>query len=337
MAAMRILVRMPNWIGDLVMATPVLIDLRRFFPKAEITAMVRAPLGELLEKEGVIDEVFSFERPKNGFLRRVAGRDIVKKIEAGGYDLGILLTHSFSSAWWFWQGGVKRRVGYGSPLRSWMLTDVIPKGEKEHQVDAYKRILGALGIQKSGTEPRIVLAQEEKEAALESLKKWGYKKGGKLVGINPGAAYGSAKCWPLQRFRSLALKLLEEEGVSLLFFGDGSTKDLVGEICRGLPSRVMNLAGFTSLRELAALIEACTVFVTNDSGPMHLAAALGKPLVALFGSTDQEKTGPYGKRGEVIDKKVGCAPCFRRICPIDFRCMKEIGVAEVLEKVKRYV
>lgn len=331
---MNIIVRMPNWIGDLVMATPVLIDLRRAFPKASITAMCRRPICELLEKEGAIDELFCFAKPANGFLRREQ-RDLIGKLQAGKYDVGILLTNSFSSAWWFWQGKVQRRIGFQGNWRSWFLTHSL-RAKEEHQVEIYKQLLHPLGIAKSKTAPRLIVSEEEIRVSKQLLYQRGYRDGKILIGVNPGAAYGSAKCWPIERFRALALELLKED-VELVFFGDVSTARLVKEICQGLPERVMNLAGVTSLRELMCLIKDCGVLVTNDSGPMHIAAALGTPLVALFGSTDDRATGPYGQSESVINKRAECSPCFKRVCPIDFRCMKAISVQEVVEKVRARV
>jgi heptosyltransferase-2 len=334
----NILVRMPNWIGDLVMATPVLTDLRIAFPKASITAMCRKPICDLLKHDEAIDELFCFTKPSNDFLRRDDLRDIIAKISAGKYDLGVLLANSFSSAWWFWQGKVKRRIGYSAHLRRFLLTDPIPYGRKhEHQVLSYKKILLPLGIPISKTAPRLYVAAKEVEESKELLYQRGYVKGKKLIGINPGAAYGSAKCWPPERFRSLAQRILEKADAYVVFFGDATTAGLVKEISRGLSEKVIDLAGVTSLRELACIIKDCDVLVTNDSGPMHIGAAFGVPLVALFGSTDDELTGPYGQKENVIHKRVQCSPCFKRVCPIDFPCMKEIGVDEVLERVLAYV
>lgn len=327
---MKIIVRMPNWVGDLVMATPVLQDLRAEYPESKITAMAREPIAELLRHESAIDELFAYSKPESGFLRRQLRRDIIGKLRAGKYDRGLLLTNSFSSAWWFWVGNVKQRIGFAGNWRSFLLTDAVPRPEGLHQVEEYKALLGTPDTPSS---PRLILTEGETRIARELLRQRGMLPGMKLVGINPGAAYGSAKCWPLARFRALALKLLEDRKVILLFFGDVTQGELVREICRGLPERVLNLAGLTSLRELMALIAECDVLVTNDSGPMHIAAALDVPIVALFGSTDPDKTGPWGNRDAVIHKKASCAPCFRRVCPIDFRCMKEIGVEEVAEKV----
>ena len=330
----NILVRMPNWIGDLVMATPILSDLRKAFPSAIITAMCRRPLCELLEQDEAIDELFCFAKPSNQFLRREQ-RDIVAKIGAGKYDLGILLTNSFSSAWWFFQGNVDRRIGYAAHFRRFLLTDpVLPSKEKMHQIDFYKKLLGPLGIPHSKTAPRLFVSAKEVEESKQLLTQRGYIRGAPLVGINPGAAYGTAKCWPPDRFRALAEDLLRDEDLFLVFFGDLTHLDLIKAICQGLPKRVINLAGVTRLRELACLIQDLDLLITNDSGPMHIGAAFGVALVALFGSTDARETGPYGQSEAVIDKRVSCSPCFKKVCPIDFRCMTRITVEEVATQAR---
>ena len=177
----------------------------------------------------------------------------------------------------------------------------------------------------------MYVTEKEVEESKELLYQRGYRKTKKLVGINPGAAYGTAKCWLPERFRELAIRLLKQD-LYVVFFGDASTASLVKEICMGLPDSVINLAGVTSLRELVCLIKDCNVLVTNDSGPMHIGAAFGVPLVALFGSTDDIATGPYGQAEGVIHKRVSCSPCFKRVCPIDFKCMKEITVDEVEQR-----
>lgn len=337
-APQNILVKMPNWIGDLILATPVLTDLRTAFPKASITAMCRQPLCDLLEEDQAIDELFCYRKPANGFDRREDARDIIGKIQTGKYDVGILLTNSFSSAWWFWQGKVKKRIGYSAHFRRFLLTTALKfKKEKEHIIDSYKRLLKPLGIPLSETAPRLYVTDQEVAVSKELLYQRGYVRGATLIGINPGAAYGSAKCWPPERFRALAMELLLKTKAYVVFFGDAATASLVKEICQGLPERVIDLAGVTSLRELACLIKDCDVLVTNDSGPMHMGAAFGTPLVALFGSTDDAVTGPFGQSENVLRKPVKCAPCFKRVCPIDFPCMKEISVAEVLERVMAYV
>jgi len=330
----KIIIRMPNWIGDLVMATPILTDVRKAFPNAHITALCRTPISDLLKEDLDIDELFCFSKA-SGFDRRSERRGIVEKIRRGNYDLGILLTHSFSSAWWFWRGHVKRRLGYQGNGRSLLLTDSIdlPANVKEqHLVTTYKMVLNLLGLPVSETKPRLFLQDKELEEARALLKQSGMSPQARLVGINPGAAYGSAKCWLPERFRQVTEKLLKHENIQIVYFGDPTTQPLVKEICQGLPSRVINLAGVTTLRQLASLIKLCDVLLTNDSGPMHIAAAVGTPLVALFGSTNEVATGPY-KTGIVIHKHVDCSPCYKRVCPIDFRCMKRIETDEVYEAI----
>lgn len=316
------------------MSTPILTDLRKAFPKASITAMCSAPLCELLKEDASIDELFCFRRPSNSFLRRQEKRNIIDKIRAGRYDVAILLTNSFSSAWWCWQGRIKRRIGYNKHWRWALLTDSIasPK-EKIHQVDLYKRLLSPLGIPLSSTAPRLYVTEGEVKESKQLLYQRGYLASKKLIGINPGAAFGSAKCWPVEKFRALAIELLKNKDLYLVFFGDVKTLSLVKEICQGLDPRAVNLAGITSLRELACIIKDCDVLVTNDSGPMHIGDAFHVPLVALFGSTEPRVTGPYGQKESVINKKVSCSPCMKRVCPIDFRCMTQISVEEVASAV----
>ncbi|MBS0604891.1 MAG: lipopolysaccharide heptosyltransferase II [Verrucomicrobia bacterium] len=330
----NIIVRMPNWIGDLVMATPILSDLRRAYPKARITAMCRSPICELLKEDPEIDELFCFSKA-SGFGRRAERRSIIEKLRRGNYDLGILLTHSFSSAWWFWLGKVQNRLGYECNGRKLLLTHSLPFPEKiqrQHLVVTYKMLLEPLGLPVSDAPPRLYLSSKEINDAKVLLRQHGIPDGALVVGINPGATYGSAKCWLPERFREVTDKLLKDKEIYIVYFGDQATANLVKEICAGLPSRVVNLAGMTSLRELSSLISACDVILTNDSGPMHIADALGTPIVALFGSTSEIVTGPY-RSGTLIHKHVECSPCYQRTCPIDFRCMKRIEADEVYEAI----
>lgn len=335
-----IIVRMPNWLGDLVMATPVLIDLRKSFPKAEITAMCQEHVAPLLEHDPAVDELFRFKRSK-GMIRRMRERNIVSQLKQGHYDLGILLTNSFSSAWRFWQGNVRNTIGYRGDGRSFLLTHPLSFSEKEksqHLVITYKELLAPLGIPVSETFPRLIVSKEEIDKAWEIVKRFDLPPDARLIGINPGAAFGTAKCWLPERFREVAKNLVEADPRHVvLFFGDGSHKELIGNICAGFPKRVINLAAKTTLRELLALIKICLVLLTNDSGPMHIADSLEVPLVALFGSTSPVATGPFRQSENVIQKKVPCSPCFKRFCPIDFPCMKKIGVEEVLEAVLKQI
>ncbi len=324
-----IIIRMPNWLGDVVMATPVIEAVRNRWPRAHICVMISKSLAPLLERDPHINEIFAFSKPK-GFLRRLEDAQILEKLREGNYDLGILLTNSFSSAWWFYRGGVQKTIGFG---RRWLLNKsvALPKNYKnQHLVHSYLQLLQPLGIPFKEKAPQLFLTRQEQSLAVERIRGLG---GGLVIGMNPGAAFGPAKCWPAEKFRALTKKLLEKEKVLLLFFGEQSASPLIDGIIKGIPSRVVNLAGKTHLREFMAMVGACNLFITNDSGPMHVAAALQVPLIALFGSTSDVMTGPY-KFGRVIHKRVSCSPCFLRECPLDFKCMQEIAVEDVTKIVE---
>jgi heptosyltransferase-2 len=332
----NILVRMPNWLGDLVMATPILTDLRKHWPESKITALCQGSLGALIQEDPHIDEILNFQRP-SGWLHRKAHGDILDPLRHGHYDLGVLLTNSFSSAWWFWRGHVKNRIGYATYCRKYLLDYAVPWPkdiENQHLVVTYKMLLEPLGIPLSNTPPKLYVTEQEQITTQHWLARYGVHKKSILIGISPGAAYGSAKCWLPERFQEVSLKLMENPNVVIVFFGDKAGAPLVNDICLNLSDRVINLAGKTTLRELMSFIQACHIFLGNDSGPMHMAYALDVPVLALFGPTSDVKTGPY-KGGKVLHKHVPCSPCYRRECPIDFRCMKNIEVEDVYQELQK--
>ncbi|KIC77256.1 hypothetical protein DB41_CO00250 [Neochlamydia sp. TUME1] len=333
----NIIVRMPNWIGDAVMATPLLTDLRRQWKEAKITVICQTPIDSVLQHHPDINSIYAFRRPKS-WLNKFHHFEVIDFLQKGQYDLGLLLTNSFSSAWWFLKGKVQHRLGFADGFRSLLLNKAIPfpkNKEFQHQVITYKTLLGPLAIPVSSTPPQLYVSTQELQEAHHFLHRCGIDlQKNILVGINPGAAYGSAKCWPPERFNKLTKKLLENPNVFVIYFGDSNGVSVVNQICQDLPNRAINLAGRTSIRELIALLKCCSIFLTNDSGPMHIAAALGVRLLALFGSTNEIKTGPY-PQGVVIHKHVECSPCYKRVCPIDFRCMTKIKVEEVYEQLER--
>lgn len=336
----RIIVRMPNWLGDLVMATPILTDLRHHWPEAKITTLSQGALDTVIQEDPHIDNHLNFKRPKGWFSHQMH-QDIIDPLKKGGFDLGILMTNSFSSAYWFWRGDVQNRIGYATHKRSLLLNHPIPfppQRESQHLVITYKMLLEPLGIPVSQTPPKLYLTQAEQQTAKNKLATYyGIHPTDLLIGINPGAAYGSAKCWLPERFKQLSHHLLNYPKIKIVFFGDKAGAPLVQDICTNLPSdRVVDLSAKTTLRELIACIQACDLFLTNDSGPMHVASALNVPLIALFGSTSDVTTSPY-QGGTVIHKHVPCSPCYRRECPIDFRCMTSIEVKEVYDEVQRFL
>jgi lipopolysaccharide heptosyltransferase II len=323
MAYCNILVRMPNWMGDCIMATPILQDVKTAFPAARLTALCKHPIHALLEHHPYVDDIW----PLTG------AKETATKIRKSHFDLGILLTNSLSTAWMLFHGNISTRIGFRRGIRSLLLTSAvsIPK-EPEHLVMTYKRLLEPLGIPRSPSVPTIFVTNQEKNWAKDFLQ----AQQSPIIGVHPVATYGSAKCWPTERFREVTEQLLRIQPCTILYFGNEQSAKVVQQIVKGFPPCVINLAGKTTGRELASLLQKCNLLLTNDSGPMHLADAMNVPVIALFGSTSDVKTGPYRKYGQVIHKHVPCSPCFLRTCPIDFRCMKEITVTEVLTAVKRY-
>jgi heptosyltransferase-2 len=336
-APKNIIVRMPNWIGDAVMATPVLADLKAHFKDAKITVMCQSNIASLLKHDPNVDELEVYAKP-SGWIHRATHFEIVDQLQRGKYDLGILLTNSFSSAWWFFRGKVQNRIGYKGNFRDFLLNKAVALPEKvetQHLVITYKMLLEPLGISLSNTLPKLYVDSQESQSAKELLKQMGIDPlVNTIIGINPGAAYGSAKCWLPDRFKALNKRLLEDKNVYLLYFGDQAGTSLVDDICKGTDERVINLAGKTTIRSLMALIQQCALLLTNDSGPMHMASALGTKLLALFGSTSDVKTGPFGNN-KIIHKHVECSPCYKRVCPIDFRCMTKISVEEVYREIHK--
>lgn len=330
----KIIVRMPNWLGDAVMGTPILQDIKTALPEAHLTVLCHSAIHNLLQNSPYIDDFLIFSREKKRTTDEK--KRITSLLQNEAYDIGILLTRSFSSALWFYKGGVKERIGFQDHFRSLLLTKALklPSEEKqEHQVLTYKRLLGPLGISLSDTAPELFLQDNERHDAQNLLKTHGITKEHTLIGINPGAAFGSAKCWPVENFIALTKALQADPSIRVLFFGDATGKPLVDTICQACPENSVNFAAQTTLRSLIALISLSNIIISNDSGPMHVAAALKKPLIALFGSTSDIKTGPYGD-ATVLHKHVICSPCYLRQCPIDFRCMKSITVQEVLQTIQ---
>lgn len=331
---MNILLRVPNWVGDLVMATPLISDIKQKYPDAKLTVMGPFPIVDLLLEDPNVDEIFGFTRARNA-IRRMNHRSVHRALSSGKHDIGVLVPNSLSSAWSFYQGQVKRRIGFSKDFRSFLLTDPIKRPKRDqnmHQADVYKRLLAPLDVPFSKSAPTLYLKDAEIEAARLRLSKFGVHRGEPIIGVNPGAAFGSAKCWMPERFHEVIKEMSHDYRV--LVFGDRTMSPLNAAICKGLNANVINLAGATSIRDLMALISLCRVLLTNDSGPMHMADALGIKIVALFGSTNPIATGPY-RPHQIIRHKVGCSPCYERTCPIDFRCMKGIQTGEVLVALRR--
>ncbi len=329
-----IVIRCPNWIGDAVMATPIFGQMRTLFPHAKVTALAHEPIAQLLEGIEGIDEFLVFSRRDGKKLTEQ--KRVARTLKERNIDLGILLTRSFSSAWMLWRGRVRWRVGFSDHFRRLLLNIPVSLPKEElHDVMLYEKLLHPFGAVEKQMELSLVIRQEEQEKMRLLLSSLGKKPEEKLIVINPGAAYGSAKCWPKESFRSVAQEL-QRTGFFCVFVGDEKSVPMINEIIQNenaSENNLISLAGKTSLRELMAILSLADCVLSNDSGPMHIAAALKRPLVAIFGSTNPARTGPWGC-GKVLYKHVACSPCYLRTCPIDFRCMHRITPEEVLSSIQ---
>jgi heptosyltransferase II len=318
----RVVVRAPNWLGDAIMALPAIGAVRRTFPRSNVAVGALPSIAPLFEEQSSAapDEVIALEpRTEAATLRN------------GRFDLAILLPNSFRSAWVAKRAGIRHRWGLGTSGRRWLLTRrVRPLKGKVHQTARYLALMDGLGI--SGTEdlPRMSVTPPTVERAQSIFSKYGIDPSTKLVGFAPGAAYGHAKRWPPNRVAQVIAKL-NEHGAACVLVGSAADRDAGREIESALPmsARVVNLIGRTDLRLLAGILERCQVFISNDSGAMHLAAALSVPVVAIFGPTDERVTAPLGNH-DILLEQVFCRPCMLRDCPIDHRCMKRISADRVI-------
>ncbi len=337
----RILVRATNWIGDAVMTMPAVQRLRERERDAHITLLCPAKLHDLWRHNPYINEVID-----------------VGQLRAHNYDVAIIFPNSFRSAWECWRAGIPTRVGFAGHWRRMLLTHVVEEPHTErpvykditvagktfkvksfptirHQSHRYLDLIWFLGGNREITRPKIWLAPGE----LPSLTKFIHEGSRPVFALNAGAEYGPAKRWMPERFAEVAQRVSAEVACRWLLLGGPGDVEIAGKIeaelraSLGDDRAVVNVAGKTTLLELCELIGFCKLLLTNDTGPMHLATAVGTPVVAVFGSTSAELTGPLDPRAAVVSAAVECTPCFLRKCPIDFRCMNNITVEQVTEAV----
>jgi len=332
-AIRNILVRSTNWLGDAVMTTPALTAIRDSFPGARITVLANALTAELLESHPAVDEVVIYDR--KGCHAGFGGRlRLSRELRERRFDLAILLQNAMDAALIAWLARIPLRMGYATDGRGILLTHrVAPTREARrlHHVDYYLRMLEHFGIVASTQKLSLQTSPEEDAAIAELLAGYGIRKDDFLLGINPGATYGSAKRWYPERFAAVATELVAAWGAKVVITGGPGEAQIAGEIDRAIDAPCINLAGKTSVHGLMSLIRRCNFFITNDSGPMHIAAAFGVPLVAIFGPTDHTTTAPYTDRSIVVRSEADCAPCLKRECPVDHRCMTAVTAAEVVK------
>ena len=349
----NILVRGVNWLGDAVMTTPALQRLREAKPSARITLLTTDKLADLWEGQPYLDEVMTFNKDEG-----VAG--ISRRLRKKKFTASIAFPNSIRSAMEMWLARIPQRVGLKSSGRSLLLSQAmdLPAGAQmmrkrsddeikrliednakpevfptsSHQAHHYLHLVTALGASAKPIAPRIVVS----DWAMDSVRgRFGIDAGEDhpWFGLNPGAEYGPAKRWPAENFIEAANDLQRRTGCRWLIFGAKADHELAAAIARGIQTTsAVNLAGKTTLRELVAALKLCRLLISNDTGPTHLAAAVGAPVVVPYGSTSPELTGPFFcANSKIVRFQTPCAPCFLPTCPVDFRCMKKISADMVVE------
>ncbi|MDE3195102.1 MAG: lipopolysaccharide heptosyltransferase II [Acidobacteriota bacterium] len=306
------------------MSLPALRALRGPFADAKVTLLAKPWVAALYESERSVDRIVALESRWKTALGLRAER----------FDLGVLLPNSFESAAQIFLAGAKRRVGYARDGRSFLLTDAVPlpkEGEiPRHERFYYPEMLRRAGLIASLPDTPEIRFDRCDEARLRGSRLFAARGiSGPAIGVNPGAAFGTAKRWLPERFAEAAARLSRRMGASVAVFGSGGDRPLCEQVAAACGGQ--SFAGQTTLREFIDMTAACSLFLTNDSGAMHIAAALGIPSVTVFGPTDETGTGPCGANARLVRETVDCAPCKLRECPIDHRCMTRVSVEKVVD------
>jgi heptosyltransferase II len=325
----RVVVRATNWLGDAVMSLPAIRAIRGVFPEAHLAVLARPWVAELYARERSIDQIIPY--PAKSFAEK---REFAGRLRAARYDAALLLPNSFDSALTMWMAGIPERIGYKRDARGMLLTRAIPVPEPgdipRHERFYYLELVRRAGLMEKfpPTEPiELDGIEAAREAGAAKLAAIGIAQ--PVIGVSPGAAYGNAKRWLPERFAEAAARIASERRAAVLVFGAAAERALCQQVADAIP-RAHNLAGETTLREFIDLAAACSLFLTNDSGAMHIASALGVPVAAIFGATDDATTGPSGRHWRVLREHAECSPCLLRDCPIDHRCMTRVTTDNVV-------
>jgi heptosyltransferase-2 len=344
----RLVVLAPNWLGDIVMALPAIADVRRHWPAVHLAIAARASFVSLFSAVPGINAVVPLS---GGGVRGIASvSEDARKLRAGGHDAALLMPNSFRAAWVTRRAGIEHRWGYARDFRSRLLTRAVPPppANRLHQAEYYQHLTRALDIAAGPLRPELHPPNEAAVDALALLARHGWT-GERLVGLAPGAAYGWAKRWPPRYVGALASFLVRDLDTRPVLVGSPADRKTADEVCAELRRRLggsgqeaaINLVGQTDLLTLTGVLTQCSAFVANDSGAMHLAAALGVPVTAIFGPTREWATAPLapepGPEPSILKSDVWCRPCMLRNCPIDHRCMTRISPEAVLASVARHL
>ncbi len=321
----NILIRGPNWVGDSVLAIPAMKAVREHFREAQITLLVRPWVAGLFTSAPFVDHVWSEPRPSS----LAEWSRITRTIRDRHFDLAVLFPNSFESALMMFAGRVPLRFGYATDGRSLLLTNAIARTDSGHQVHYYLDLVKNLCRPDKDPSIEIDATAQERADARRLLAEHGIQRQDRFLVLNPGAAYGSAKRWDGLRFAEAGDRFAEEFGLAVAIIGSASEMPAAERVRTHMKSPAAILSGKTTLETLMGVLAECSLMITNDSGPMHIAAALGTPTVAVFGSTDERVTGPVGGQTRIVKSPVDCSPCLLRECPIDHRCMERVSVSDV--------
>jgi heptosyltransferase-2 len=334
-SARRILVRGTNWVGDAVMTLPAVKALAEACPRAEVHVLAKPWVAPVYEACPQVKEVVLYEA-KARHQGLGGGFVLAGELKKGGYDWAVLFQNAFQAALLAFMARIPVRLGYDSDARKILLTHPLLRTQQDrsiHETAYYLNILYKAGLIDNaplpeGVCPELMPLEKDRLWAEEFLAEKGAE--GRLLGLAPGAAFGPAKCWPAERFSASARILKEDDFETVLLFGSKGEQKACHEVSEGLGDlKTLNLAGATSLGQALALLERLDLFITNDSGLMHAAAALGAPTVAVFGSTNPVTTAARGPKTALVRKPVDCSPCKKPVCPRDMRCFTIISPQDV--------
>jgi len=327
---MKLLIRATNWVGDAIMALPALRSIREHFSDAEIVILARPYVAALYREQRICDALVPYDiDDQHAGLR---GRErLAKELRGRKFDTAILLQNAFDAAWLVWRAGIQERIGYARDGRSLLLTKAVKvphAGEiPEHEMFYYLELLRRAGwIESLPQVDRIQLdvGERSRERGEEVLLEAGARPAASRIALGAGASFGAARCWPAERYAEAANRLAAETDADVVLFGTAGEAAVTTAIAEKLRRPPVNLAGKTTIEELPGALSQCHVFIGNDSGVMHVAAAVGLPVVGVFGPTDPLGTAPVTPRRTIVQEKPYCSPCFLRRCPTDHRCMTRI-------------
>lgn len=326
----RLLVRSTNWIGDAVMTTPAVRAIRRNFPGVEICLLVKPWVAPVFAHCPHVDRLLIYDATFRH--RGIVGKlRLCRELRKERFGAAILLQNAFEAALIAFLSGIPIRIGFDSDGRRLLLTHPVRLTrtiKQEHQTGYYLRMLQGAGLTVGSRRLELHVGAEDRRRAAAQLA--GLPAGGPLIGLNPSATYGPAKQWAPERFAALADVLCRDHGARIVLFGGPADGPLGATIAAMMRHPCLDLSAKTALGEAMALIEACDLFVTNDSGLMHVAAALQVPVIAIFGSTNPVTTGPYSARSRVVRKPLACSPCLKPQCPEGhLQCMAAVDVETV--------